>query len=429
MLFRKTAIRSLKGLLNGLGYVETDWSAKELGLDKTRGIFIDGDPNLVYQTAREIKEGNIGYSLVISFAENEEELKKKLAQQGKDIYDLWEEIKGFLFYGYKEGEIAYSVVAHRGDEGKPHKQEHENFHFHIHIANRIVGTNKALRFWFYQKDLDLFKAWVDRRYGLKSPLPADHPYMQLPLERIEKLLKERLEKRKQYLEEIYNDLKREGNPYPNPLEVPKQPAPPKPTPKKKEKKRTVFLEGQLMYQRTGQKKRDVKLFWNSAIFKREEAKKMRYNAKKLRELIELPELLNFFGIPYYSGVRSDGKPYILAKVPWREDRNPSLYALKGKEGYWRWFDLSKQEGGTVIDFVMKYKELTFVETLDYLTQHLEEIKNAKPVGGLTLPKRVELLNVRPPFEEETLTWKWLTEVWKLERIPSNLKVADLVIYE
>ena len=84
MLFRKTAIRTLKGLKAGLRYVETDWEAKKnFGEDLTRGIFIDGDPNLVYQTAREIKEGDIGYSIVISFAENEEELKKNSPRTGK----------------------------------------------------------------------------------------------------------------------------------------------------------------------------------------------------------------------------------------------------------------------------------------------------------------------------------------------------------
>ena len=438
MLIRKTAIRSLKGLRSGLEYVETDWEAKELGEDMPRGIFIDGDPNLVYQTAREIKEGNVGYSLVISFAENEEELKKKLAEKGRDIYDLWEEIKAFLFYGYREGEIAYSVVAHRGDEGKPHKKEHENFHFHIHIANRIVGTDKPLRFWFYQKDLDLLKAWIDRKFGLKSPLPPDHPYMQLPLERIEELLKERLEKRHQYLEEYYKNLKRDGEPYPSPLEVFNLPPPPKPVLRKKEEEQALFLSGQLSTARkrlpraveilSRQKKRLPRIFWNEAIRKGEEAKRMRYSAKKLRELIELPELLNYFGILYHSGVRDDGKPYILAKVPWRTDRNPSFYGVKGKEGYWHFYDLGRKgEGGTIIDFVMKYKGLGFVETLDFLTQHLEEIKKAPQSGSLSLSQKVELKNLRSPQEDEIAT-EWLSKIWKLERIPENLKVADLVIH-
>ena len=454
MLFRKTAIRSLKGLKAGLDYVETDWEAKEIGLETTRGIFIDGDPNLVYQTAREIKNGNVGYSMVVSFAENEEELKQKLARKGKDIYDLWEEIKRFLFYGYKEGEIAYSVVAHRGDEGKPHKKEHENFHFHIHIANRLLGTDKPLKFWFFQKDLDLFKAYIDRKYGFKSPLPDNHPYMNLPLERLEELLKNRLRKRKEYLETLYERVNRDDNgpDYPLPFEQPPEPHPPRPnnsthamrgvnaygSRRKKEKEETFFWEVKsypheepphfLEVRIDLPKKRRPHLFENVCIKTAKEAKKMRKNARTLRQLVELPNLLVYLGIPFYAGVRSDGKPYILARVPWREDKNPSFYAIKGDEGYWRWYDLARKESGTVIDFVQRLRNLSFTEVLDFLTQHLEEIKQVNPQSGksLTPSLKVEVKDLKNPEEDEDALL-WLENLWKLKKFPENLKTATLVL--
>ena len=438
MLFRKTAIRSLKGLKNGLDYVETDWELKGAFEEATRGIHIDGDPNATYQVARTIKGGNVGYSMVVSFAETEEELRGKLAKYGKDLYDLWEEIKSFLFYGYREGEITYSVVAHRGDEGKPHK-EHENFHFHIHIANRLGTTDKPLRFWFFQKDLDLFKAYIDRKYGLKSPLPADHPYMQLPLERLEELLEQKLERRKQYIAEYYKGIDR-GN-YGDffPLPTRPKPKPPKPTftaTKNKEEEDPFFWEDKDTSERQAplpSLKLDLPkkphLFKVSVAFQKgQEAKIMRKNARTLRKEIELPELLNFFGIPYYQSIRKDGKPYLLARVPWREDKNPSLYAIKGDEGYWRWFDLSKRETGTIIDFVIRYKDLDFVQTLDFLSQKLEKIKQAKPVGSLVKTKAVKLENLRNP-EEEEIALNWLKEVWKFKAFPPSLKVANLIVEE
>ncbi|GEM_PF-4054781 len=157
---------------------------------------------------------------------------------------------------------------------------------------------------------------------------------------------------------------------------------------------------------------------------------MRKNARTLRQLVELPNLLVYLGIPFYAGVRSDGKPYILARVPWREDKNPSLYAIKGDEGYWRWYDLARNESGTVIDFVQRLENLSFIEALDFLTQHLEEIKRVNSQSGksLTPSLKVEVKDLKNPEEDEDAL-PWLLSLWRLEKYPENLKTATLVFHQ
>jgi 5S rRNA maturation endonuclease (ribonuclease M5) len=144
--------------------------------------------------------------------------------------------------------------------------------------------------------------------------------------------------------------------------------------------------------------------------------------ERLKREIELPQLLSYLNIPFY---RSGN--YILTKVPWREDRNPSFIAHK-KGDRWLWYDASKEEGGSVIDFVIKTFGYSFSQALDWLKENEERIKQeeVKPEYWKEF-QRVEIVNLRMPSQEEEK--EWLTEVWNLKYLPPAVWIADLKFKE
>ena len=134
--------------------------------------------------------------------------------------------------------------------------------------------------------------------------------------------------------------------------------------------------------------------------------------------IDLRKLMSYLGIPFYWSETERG-PYVLAKVPWREDKHPSFIAHL-KDDRWLWYDIAREEGGSVIDFVMRFGGLSFREAVAWLEEKREEIERA-----LILGQKIEsettcwIENIREPDSR-------IAHIWKLRYIPSWLKVGDRI---
>lgn len=510
MIVHINPIHTFEGVKAGLEYQVRDKENPE----EIRGKLLAGNPNLVLayskiSNSRKVK----AYSVLVSFAEDKNTLLKKLEERGFTLEDLIEDIKKFLFAGYKEEEVAYSFIAH---------EDTDNFHLHIHIANNFAGTGKTLKFWFSKKDLETFRKYIDLKYGLISPdfdrketisqkvsskkwkspkhrnreilkeelhefilegiqagLIEDREslikflekngikvnrkgknYISVEIEgikirlkggiydedfRVSKLIKETergireakereyreiQERIRQYYERKNREIaKRYGN-------IRKQLSEKfskslKPIPQrvnKRERKEFVLARFSNRYNN----RRDIVfspfVFITSEILKdlKKELKMYKNEAERLKHEIELPKLLSYFEIPFYYAKKEEKEEkeskknsYIVCRVLWRKDRNPSLLAHR-KNGKWLWLDLAKEEGGSVIDFVMKYKNLSFKEALKWLKEHEKEIKQTE-----VKPQKIHKLkvaNIRKPKTEEEI--KWLAEVWKLEYLPPYTYLGD-----
>ena len=147
------------------------------------------------------------------------------------------------------------------------------------------------------------------------------------------------------------------------------------------------------------------------------------DAERLKREIKLPKLLSYLGLDfYYSG------NYKLARVPWRKDENPSLVAHE-KEGKWLWYDAGRKEGGSVIDFVMKYFGLSFLQALQWLKERELDINRTEvKAGNLREIKKVEVINLRKPTEDE-IALDYFRYVWRLIYLPPHVEVADLKFKE
>ena len=142
-------------------------------------------------------------------------------------------------------------------------------------------------------------------------------------------------------------------------------------------------------------------------------------AERLKHEIELPQLLSYLGIPFYYS-----QNYIKTNTPWRWDKEPSFIAHK-KDGKWLWYDAGRNQGGSVIDFVMRYFDYSFKEALEWLEENELEIKHTQiKAKKLQEVKEVRVINLRKPdADKEDL--KWLTKVWKLKHLPPCIWIGDL----
>ncbi|MGC8869395.1 MAG: hypothetical protein ACP5P7_07040, partial [Sulfurihydrogenibium sp.] len=161
---------------------------------------------------------------------------------------------------------------------------------------------------------------------------------------------------------------------------------------------------------------------------------MKNNAERIKDSIEFDQLLEYLGIEYFEGTSSQGERYVLAKVPWRVDKNPSLVARK-KGNRWLFTDMAKGEGGTVIDFVMRFKGISFKEALRWLEENEKNIENIETVKknrdsrtSLTSLQKKRFNIVEAKQEEKERIMEKITDIWKLQRIPEWLSVGKK-IYE
>ncbi len=79
-------------------------------------------------------------------------------------------------------------------------------------------------------------------------------------------------------------------------------------------------------------------------------------------------------------------PNAIYRVPWREDRDPSLYVLMRphnghQPGFWK--DFGRDESGDVIDLVMKVKGIGFADAVAYCESQLGLRKNGYGRNGAT----------------------------------------------
>lgn len=149
-----------------------------------------------------------------------------------------------------------------------------------------------------------------------------------------------------------------------------------------------------------------------------EATAMGKEAQRLKNTIDLRRLMSYLNIPFYWSETERG-PYILAKVPWREDRHPSFIA-HFKNGRWLWYDLARQEGGSVIDLVGRFFSAGIKEAIEWLREHEERIQNT-PLRGIKL--RRDGTAQRIEIDDDPELMDRIRQVWRLRAVPPWLKMG------
>ena len=542
MIVHIDRVRTYTGVVRGLEYQTTNPENPE----EPRGELLRGDPDVVRLWAKlSNSKTTKAFSILLSFAESREELERKLQARGYTMDDLVSDIERFLFAGYRDDEIAYTMIAH---------DDTDNFHIHTYLANNFACTGKTLKIWYSPEELEAFRKYIDLKYGLASPdIDPEHTetisrpvgsltwrsprtrereairseihtflcraielgyvhdrksmvdflnsqglkvrrqgknYLTVEVEGVKVRLKggiydegfraerlhekargrtaervaEELERVRAVLERYYQrrtqDIQKRYSRDREALERRDREA--QERAEKRPEGREVEIHPDRGSDRHGDRHgdrsgRSVEAEGTSAsasmvptIRERtqlaetihtntgrqtstrpptqidrylEEAMAMRKEAERLKDSIDLRKLMSYFGIPFYWGETERGE-YILAPVPWRTDRHPSFIAHK-KGNRWLWYDLAKHEGGSVIDFVIRFfsaegKKVAFKEALRYLRQREKAIAQT-PVRGLELHRsgtthRIEVID-DPELMEK------VREVWRLREIPPWLKLG------
>jgi hypothetical protein len=103
--------------------------------------------------------------------------------------------------------------------------------------------------------------------------------------------------------------------------------------------------------------------------------------------LPMPEILSRLG---HSPVKvTKGGNEFWYKSPFREDKDPSFHISIGRAGFWIWNDFGST-GGTVIDFILKYCNLTNSgDALRFLNTMFQN-------SHIDLPKRISLQNDKEP---------------------------------
>lgn len=470
------AIRTYKGLEAGLRYQTREEEPEK----QQKAFIVDGDPELVKQLAKTITGNYVAFPILLSWKESPQEFREKLreiarrkgremtaeADFKRELRELWEEIKSLLFAGYQEGELFYTAIAH---------EDTDNFHIHIYVLNTFANTGKTIRLWYSPQDIQLIRDYIDAKYGFDRGKKRD-----LALSRKEELLR-RLGKAKDYgivalkeelhsiiteqiqagvinnakelrefLQELGATITRHGDgyiglafgdvrlrlkgeiygknwekrnaPQEDPLDLEELERRVEEYRRKMEER----VQKQYAKDRERLRKEEEQTDINPKLTKEEALEMLEKidTPTELKKAIPLPNLMAYLGLDFYHGTSTQGE-YIQARVPWREDRHPSFFASFNKDR-WLWIDLARNEGGSVIDFVMRYLNLSYPEAVRWLREKKEEILRAEVVekkGGLreSSPK-VEIRDIRPPSEQIK---KLLKRVWELDYIPEWLKVGTL----
>jgi len=125
------------------------------------------------------------YNILISFKESREELERKLAEQGKTIEELFQEIFSFFQVGYSPEDLNVFAVAH---------SDTDNFHIHLTIENKHYGMGKALYFPRTKKELEYYRfmeKYINLKYNLSVSNPSSLNRGRAGLQKIKQILEER----------------------------------------------------------------------------------------------------------------------------------------------------------------------------------------------------------------------------------------------
>lgn len=467
------AIRTYNGLEAGLKY-----QTREEEPDRQKKAFVlDGDPELVKRLAKTITGNYVAFPILLSWKESPQEFREKLKEiarrKGREIRtegdfkrelrELWEEIRSLLFAGYQEGELFYTAIAH---------EDTDNFHIHIYVLNTFANTGKTIRLWYSPQDIRLIRDYIDTKYGfdrgkkrglalskkeeLLRRLGKAKDYGMVALkEELHSIITEQIQagainnskELREFLQELGATITRHGDGYIGLAfdnvrlrlkgEIYRKDWEKKNAPQEtpldleelerqvEEYKRKMEERVQKQYGKDRERLRrevkplDTKLSQEEAL----EMLKKIDTPTELKKAIPLPSLMEYLGLDFYYGTSTQGE-YIQARVPWREDRHPSFFASKSNDR-WLWIDLARNEGGSVIDFVMRYMKLSYDGALRWLSEKKEEILKAEVVekkGGLrgSGSPNVEIRNIRTPGEEVK---KLLKRAWRLDYIPEWLKIG------
>ncbi|HIC96835.1 MAG TPA: toprim domain-containing protein [Aquificaceae bacterium] len=134
--------------------------------------------------------------------------------------------------------------------------------------------------------------------------------------------------------------------------------------------------------------------------------------------MDLRKLMSYLELPFYWGETHRG-PYVLAQVPWRKDEHPSFLAHR-KGNRWLWYDLARKEGGSVIDFVMRFFSAEIKEAVYWLQRNATEIETAQ-IRGISLSSS-GLSQSFEPCEDRDM-YEYVEKIWKLKRTPRWVKLA------
>ena len=476
IIYKGEPIKTFNGVLSGLSYQMREDASEE---EKSKVFLLDGSPDLLKTSvALTNSRTQKAFPVLISWKESPQEFRQKLKEiakkKGRDIEteedfrrelkELWEEIKELLFAGYNDDELTYTAVVH---------EDTDNFHIHVYVANNFAQTGKTIKFWHNPEDLRLIERYFNLKYGFdegeKRELSLSHKeellrrlgksreYGKIALkEELHSIISEQILKGKikdaesleKFLEEeLGAKITRHGKNYIG-LEIEGIRLRLKGAIYGKEWK-LGKREEVIALQEVEKRLKQYKEKKAKEIEERFKEERMKLKAKEgIKELkpkvsprkafkilsnvgtsyeelkrIPLPKLFSYLDRPFYFGISPQGE-YILAKVPWREDRHPSFFATKQGEK-WLWIDLARNEGGSVIDFVMKFFSTDFKNAVEWLKEHYEEIlKQEDTYKKDTQDRNVEIKNLRPALEDEE--WiDFIKQAWKLQRIPKWLYLGDI----
>ena len=526
------AIKSTNGLRAGLRYqlrLDPPKGQKEPS-DPEKVLILEGDPDRMIEMSKTLSTSQKAIPILISFAEDKEELERKLAERGMTIADLYQNIRKLLFMGYEDDEIVCSAIAH---------SDTEHFHIHMYVLNSFAGTDKTLKLHFGKgaQYLRAIEDFVNCGLGLEPPkrnLAVSYTRKEELLRRLGKsekytALKEELnaliteliatgqlrdaQDIRNFVEkELGGKVRRHGKNYMTielgghrirlrggiydanfrglegeaqdlqrgaeedtraKLERAKEVLEryaiwrTQDIQKRYEKDRAELSQRDRQAQeratgRTAGRKMEIRPYragdragdrayaWDHYNEKavrpgllgsnarrgrrnlhrptlidayKKEAIAMGREAQQLKNTIDLRKLMSYLGIPFYWSETERGS-YVLARVPWREDRHPSFIAHY-KDGRWLWYDIARGEGGSVIDFAIRFfsagkEKASFKEALEWLKSHREEIEHT-PVQGMKL--RQDGTAQRIEIDDDPELMDRLRQIWRLRTIPPWLKIG------
>jgi len=358
---------------------------------------------------------DLKYGLTSPDFEKKETISRKvLSKKWKSLKHidrevLREEIHELVLTGIQTGLVKdrKTLIKFLEDQGLKVRRKGKNY-----ISVEIEGIKIRLKGGIYDENFRVEKLLEEAQRGNREDLYRE-------FREIQNRIREYYERKSRDIEERYGEIRKRLNAYNGEAFENVESREFKSLPRKRVLKNADFRN--IHRHSDGNHSRNNSSFPIQTLKKT--IKEFKAELERLKREIELPQLLSYLGIDFYQSGN-----YILARVPWREDKNPSFIAHKKGEK-WLWYDAGRKEGGSVIDFVIKAFGYSLTGAIEWLKLYEKDIKQTEIKSkSLTQTRKVEVVNVREP-EEDFEAFEWLTKVWKLKHLPSNIYIADLKIRE
>jgi 5S rRNA maturation endonuclease (ribonuclease M5) len=183
-----------------LGYLTRDGKGHDEEREKV-DIFGNKEQFELLHRLNTLNTNNVrSFNFLVSFKEDRETLQKKLAQHGKTIEDLYDEVIGLLTAGYSREELSIFGVGH---------YDTDNYHFHITVNSQNILTGTQLYFERSRRFIEYLQAireYVSLKYGLDLGEKRLISTGRIGAEKIKQLLEQRGEYREKTRDEIKEEI-------------------------------------------------------------------------------------------------------------------------------------------------------------------------------------------------------------------------------